>query len=141
MDKRLIYRVVLKLLFLLSLTVLTIVFVSSLFTKSGESNQKASLSVVELDVSGMRKGEIRKTQWEGKQVNVLQLKDKQYFIYTNIGDSGNCPLFKEVNGLKDICTGTQFDFLGRQKGFEELGVKLEVPPSLLKNGILFIGSE
>ena len=139
MDKRLIYRVVLKLLFLLSLVVLTFVFLNSLFIQSNnESDRKTSLSIVELDIGGMEKGDIRTVQWKGKQVNVLRLDDK-YFTYVNVGDSGNCPLFKEVNGLKDICTGTRFNFFGRQKGNEEQGFTLLIPPNYYENNILYIG--
>ncbi len=139
MDKRLIYRVVLKLLFLLLLVVLTLVFLNSLFIQSNDENyKKTSLSVVELDIGGMVKGDIRKTQWKGKQVNVLRL-DNRYFTYVNIGDSGNCPLFKEANGLKDICTGTRFNFYGYQKGNEKQGFMLLIPPNYYKNGTLYIG--
>ncbi len=140
MDKRLIYRVVLKLLFLLSLGVLTIVFINSLFTQSNDnSSQKNALSVVELDVSGMIKGELRKVQWKGREVNALRLENNKLFIYINAGDSGNCPLFKEANGFKDICTGTRFDFSGKQKGNEEHGFKLIVPPNYYVKDTLFIG--
>ncbi len=142
MDKRLIYRVVLKLLLLLSLGVLTIVFINSLFTQSNnEGNQKSPFSIVELDVNGMIIGEIRKTQWQGKEVNVLQLENNEFFTYINVGDSGNCPLFKEAQGFKDICTGTRFDFFGRQKDNEAQGFKLITPPNHLENGILYIGRQ
>ncbi len=142
MDKRLIYRVVLKLLFLLLLVVLTLVFFRSLFTKShDEIPLQTSLSVVELDVNGMVKGDIRKIQWNGKQVSVLRLENNKYFTYINVGDSGNCPLFKEANGFKDICTGTRFDFLGRQKGNEEQGFKLKSPPSYYQDNKLYVGEK
>ncbi len=140
MDKRLIYRVVIKLLFLFLLGVLTIVFINSLFTQSNDkSNQQSSLSVVEIDVTGMIKGDIRKVQWEGKEVNVISLGDNKFFTYLNVGDSGNCPLFKEANGFKDVCTGTRFDFSGKQKGNEEYGFKLISPPNIYENGVIFIG--
>ena len=140
MDKRLIYRVVIKLLFLLALGVLTIVFINSLFTQSNDNdNQQASVAVVELDVRGMIKGEIRKAQWEGKEVNVIRLEENKLFTYINVGDSGNCPLFKEASGFKDICTGTRFDFSGKQKGNEEQGFKLTTPPNYQQKGTLFIG--
>ena len=140
MDKRLIYRVVIKLLFLFLLGVLTIVLINSLFTQSNDNNnQKTPLSVVEIDVRGMIKGDIRKAQWEGKEVNVILLESNELFTYVNVGDSGNCPLFKEANGFKDICTGTRFDFSGRQIGNEEQGFKLLIPPNYHDKNILFIG--
>ena len=140
MDKRLIYRVVLKLLFLFLLGVLAIVFINSLFIQSNDkNNQQTSLSVVEFDVNGMVKGDVRKAQWEGKEVNVISLGENKFFTYLNAGDSGNCPLFKEANGFKDVCTGTRFDFSGKQKGNEEYGFKLKSPPNHYKNGVIFIG--
>lgn len=140
MDKRLIYRVVLKLMFLLLLCTLTIVLINSLFTQSNvKNNQQASFSIVELDVRGMVRGDIKKAQWEGKEVNVIRLASNELFTYINVGDSGNCPLFKEEKGLKDICTGTHFNFSGNQKGNEEHGFKLTIPPNFYENGILFIG--
>ena len=140
MDKRLIYRVVIKLLFLLALGALMIVFISSLFTQSNdENNKRVSSSIVELDIIGLVKGDIRKVQWDGKEVNVIRLEDNKLFTYINTGDSGNCPLFKETSGFKDICTGTRFDFSGRQKGNGEHGFKLTIPPNYYENGILFIG--
>ena len=140
MDKRLIYRVVLKLMFLLLLAVLTIVLINSLFTQLNvKNNQQASFSIVELDVRGMARGDIKKAQWEGKEVNVIRLESNELFTYINVGDSGNCPLFKEVDGFKDICTGTRFDFAGKQKGNEEHGVELIIPPHFYVNGTLSIG--
>ncbi len=140
MDKRLIYRVVLKLLFLLSFLVLTLVFINSLFTRSNSNNsQKMSRVIVELDISGMTNGEIRKVQWKGKEVNALHRENKKLFIYINAGDSGNCPLFKGKNGFKDICTGTHFNFSGRQKGSEEHGFRLLTPPNYRDKSTLFVG--
>ena len=125
---------------MLSLAVLTLVFINSLFTPSNDSkDQQASVAVVELDVNGMLKGDIRKVQWKGKEVNALRLENKKLFIYINAGDSGNCPLFKEANGLKDVCTGTRFDFSGKQKGNEEHGFKLIIPPNFYESGTVFIG--
>jgi len=140
MDKRLLYRVVLKLLFLLSMGVLSIVFINSLFTHSDiKTNQKISPQIIELDISGMREGEIRKAQWQGKEINILRLENNQYFTYVNVGDSGNCPLFKEINGLKDICTGTRFDFSGKQKDSKNQGFELSIPPNYINKNTLFIG--
>jgi hypothetical protein len=140
MDKRLIYRVVLKVLFLILLGVLAIVLLNSLFTQSNDNNnQQNSLSVVELDVSGMKKGDIRKIQWEGKEVNVIYLEGNKFFTYINVGDSGNCPLFKDANGFKDVCTGTYFDFSGNQKDNKEHGFKLMIPPNYSENNVISIG--
>jgi len=142
MDKRLIYRVIIKLLFLLSLGVLSIVFINSLFTQSNNiDNQRSSLSVVKIDVSRMMKGDIKKAQWEGKEVNVILLERNKLFTYINVGDSGNCPLFKEASGFKDICTGTRFDFSGKQKDNEEQGFNLSIPPNYYDNGTLYIGEQ
>ena len=141
MDNRLVYRVVLKLLSLLALGILTIVFINSLFISRVPENSKQNIhTVVELDLSGMLKGEIRKIRWESKEVAVLRREDATYFTFTNMGDSGNCPLFKESNSLKDVCTGTRFDFSGRDKNKLAQGVKLSIPPHYFLKDRIFIGS-
>lgn len=52
----------------------------------------------------------------------------EFFVYFNSGDSGNCPLFYDSLGFKDICSGIRFDTTGREVGKELTGKKLEIPP-------------
>ncbi len=140
MNNRLIYRVILKVLALLALLLLTGVFINSLFTASEKKrSHKSIIPRVELYIADMKQGEIRKTRWNGKEVAVLLRKDNDYFVYINAGNSGNCPLFKEPKGFKDVCTGTRFDFFGKEIGNAEQGYKLKIPPHHIVKGKLLIG--
>ncbi|MCF6188858.1 MAG: hypothetical protein L3J51_00095 [Cocleimonas sp.] len=167
MDKRLIYSVVLKVLFLLAFLVLLIVLVKSLFTASDETNKhrEKDVTLVSLDLKGLIKGDVRKARWKGKDIGVLNRKGnrilyhtkylakiphesvnsglrslrKEYFVYYNHGDSGNCPLFKEADGFKDTCSGTRFDTSGREIGKGLQGARLEIPPHYFQGDKLFIG--
>jgi len=168
MDNRLVYRVVLKLLFLVALGVLTIVFINSLFIGSDKERKTQSAvakSIVLLDLSNMKKGDVKTIHWDGKEVAVLHRKTNfpfyhtkyiakiphqsvnsglrslktEYFVYFNYGDSNNCPLFVEDYGLKDVCTGTKFNTSGRVKGNEQQGYRLKIPPHHFEGVILTIG--
>jgi Rieske Fe-S protein len=166
MDNRLVYRVVLKLLFILALAVLTMVFINSLFTTPvKKTTQSKSVPYITVDLSTMNKGDVKKIRWDGKEVAVLYRKGtpffyhtkyiakiphkslnsgfrsikKDYFVYLNHGDSGNCPLFNERDALKDVCTGTKFDTSGRVKGREQQGYLLKIPPHKFSGEWLIIG--
>jgi len=162
MDKRLIYRVILKLLFALAVVVLFVVLVQSLFTTPETSNSSKNVRViVSLNIADMKEGEIRKTHWQGKEVAVLKRKrqpaqfnqvsnakntpstaihNKNYFVYINQGDSGNCPLFYMDSVFKDICTSKKFDNRGRELDNPVHGYRLKTPPYQLENNTLTIGS-
>ncbi len=142
MNNRIVYRVIIKVMLMSAILVLTFVFINSLFTAS--KKQKKTLTttnLVELDTSDMKSGDIRKIRWDGKEVAVLTRKDKVFFVYINTGDSRNCPLFKEKDGFKDVCTGTRFDLKGREKGNVQHGFKLEIPPYYFAEERLIIGVE
>jgi len=142
MNNRLVYRVIIKVMVLSAILVLALVFFNSLFTAAKkQENTLASKTLVELDTSGMKTGDIRKSYWEGKEIAVLLREDNTFFVYINIGDSRNCPLFKEKRGFKDVCTGTRFDLNGRQKGNEEHGFKITIPPFHFINENLIIGAK
>ncbi len=142
-NLRLYFRVALKLLTFIALAGLSAVFINSLFVGSNSNiNHSENIPVV-LDISSMKKGEIRKTRWKGKEVAVLfkgnsSLK-KQYFVYENYGDSGNCPLFYTRDTFKDICTGQLFDLFGRQKNNPEQGYRLIIPPHYIQDKKIVFG--
>ena len=82
MDKRLIYRVALKILFSVALIILLIVFVKSLFTvPESQTDRVASepMPVVTLDLQGIQKGDVRKIRWQGKDVAILKRADDYAF--------------------------------------------------------------
>ncbi len=74
-NRRLFIRVVLKSLFFFGFLLLMGVFVNSLFTHQEEEKQidtkKDQATIVTIDISDMRKGEIRKARWGTKEVAVL----------------------------------------------------------------------
>jgi hypothetical protein len=93
----------------------------------------------------MKKGEIRKARWKGVEVAVLYRKqsssnNEKFFVYLNHGDSGNCPLFYQKNTLKDICTGSLFDVMGKPLQLS-IGYQLEVPSYYFEEKKIFLGSD
>ncbi len=143
-NLRLYYRVILKLLTFMAIIVLSSVFINSLFVNSKSTlDHSKRFPVVVLDISLMKKGDIRKTRWKGKEVAVLfrdETPSKEpYFVYENHGDSGNCPLFYVSNTFKDVCTGQLFDTFGRQKVNPKRGYRLKVPPHYFNDQEVLFG--
>jgi len=139
-DPRLIYRIILKLLVLSGIGIMLYVLVGSLFVGGNQIDKtKKAANLITLDLSEMKKNEIRRTQWEGKPVIVLKRSDKpQYHVYFNTGDSGNCPLFYASKIFKDTCTGTLYNQGGREinKSTPKL---LSIPPHSFNGNVLIIG--
>lgn len=164
-NPRLVFRVILKILTVLGLLILLWVFVSSLFIHQ-EKEQVVEHELLEVELKDMRDGEVRKIRWEGKEIGILKRKGhhvlghtkyvakiphqslnsrlrsltKEYFVYYNHGDSGNCPLFNENDGFKDTCTGTRFDSSGREKEKGLQGSRLKIPPHQIQTDKLVIGA-
>jgi len=74
-NRRLLFRVILKSLFFFGFVVLMAVFFNSLFTNQEDKNvitdKGNKLALVSIDISNMRKGEIRKVRWGVKEAAVL----------------------------------------------------------------------
>lgn len=165
-QRRLLYRVILKLLTALALLVLFGVFINSLFVSDSTlTTPKESVSLVTLDISDMRPGEIRKTRWNGRDVAILRRTlrptnaamnvspdDAQplkypdlrsikpdYFVFINQGDSANCPLYYAQNQFRDICSGTLFDTTGRRVQNPKSSDRMQIPPHYFENNQLIIG--
>ena len=167
-NPRLVYRVALKVLFLSAFVLLLWVMVRSLFVGSNVpqvENRQKKAQLVTLDISRMQKGEVRKTQWQGKEVAVLYRKKTlspdtkittklaqhsslksgsrsikpEYFVYINKGDSGNCPLFYVDDTFKDVCSSTLFNSTGRKITNLNQGFKLNIPPHYFEAETLIIG--
>ena len=168
-NPRLIYRVALKILGLSAFALLLWVMTRSLFVGSNavtpqQASKENKASLVSLAISGMQKGEVRKLNWQGKEVAVLYRKvpisfhtkyiaklphpslnsgsrsiKPEYFVYINKGDSGNCPLFYSNDTFKDICSSTLFNSAGREKANLQQGYKIQIPPHHFKNDHLIIG--
>jgi len=165
-QRRLLYRVILKLLTTLALLVLLGVFINSLFVADNTlTKPRGSAPLVSLDISGLRPGEVRKTRWNGKDVAILKrtltstdaamsllpndanplkypgLRSIQpdYFVFINQGDSANCPLYYAQNRFKDICSGTLFDTTGRRVKNPGSKNRIQIPPHYFENNQLIIG--
>ncbi|MEH6456276.1 MAG: hypothetical protein V7749_08130 [Cocleimonas sp.] len=72
-NRRLLFTVIIKLLVISGLLLLVVVLFNSLFVKtvSVPRNLNDVLPLVELEIAEMRKGEIRKTRWNNKEVAIL----------------------------------------------------------------------
>jgi len=143
-QRRLVLRVILKLMSLSALLVLLLVFVYSFTPFFKNSPKKIPLATI--DISNMEINEIRKTRWQGKEVAVLYRglhdtteKNKSYFVFMNIGDSGACPLKFSHDRLTDICTSTQFDLSGKEQGNKQALKQLSIPPHHFVGNKLIIG--
>lgn len=151
MDKRLRYRVILKALTFAGVLVLVIVFFKSLFVSTSTVNTNDSQNSIEtqiVELSDIAKGQIHKVRWKSKEVIILNRKTvsndltdgkKSYSIFFNTGDSGNCPLFHDSSGFKDVCSGKKFDTLGREKGYTANGTILKSPPFYFTENKVIIG--
>ncbi|GAA0411006.1 hypothetical protein GCM10009133_19350 [Cocleimonas flava] len=172
-NRRLLFRVILKSLFFVGLFVLIAVFVNSLFTNQQDNNQKVKkekqIATVAIDISDMRKGEIRKVRWGVKEAAVLyrqftkkaqseegsdSSKDTlhkslstetrsikpEYFVFINHGDSGNCPLYYAKGEFNDTCSKNVFDENGLPVFPNQLSYQLTIPPHYFDGNLIKIGA-
>ena len=171
-SRRLLFRVILKSLFLCGFLVLIAVFLNSLFTnqqvknKVNDADNKKS-NLVTLDISNMRKGQVRRVLWGAKEVAVLyrqfpeklanqageflqedlhpsiksqtRSKKTEYFVYFNIGDSRNCPLFYAAGEFKDVCSSNRFDEAGRDMNANQQSYMLAIPPHYFEQDTVIFG--
>jgi len=139
-NPRLFYRVILKAFALIGVAVLLYIMFSSLFTSQiKEPQNKASIDIVKLDLTGLAKNGIKKVRWNNREIIILTGKDYSDTVaFFNTGDSGNCPLFYLSATFKDTCTATLYDRTGR-----EIQVKtpkfLKSPTYHIEGSILVIG--
>jgi hypothetical protein len=95
-----------------------------------DKEQQALADNIEIPLQLLAKGELTHVLWQGKRVSILHRNDVQqntYFIFYDLGDSGNCPLFFNGKTLKDTCTGTQYDQMGKPVK-QGRGNELKSPP-------------
>ena len=119
-DKRQVYRVILQIMTYIGVAALLWVMFGSVFVPDYEKSDEA-VEIIEMDLQNLARGKVTHVMWQGKKVSILhrnnQLdeadKDGDYFVYYDLGDSGNCPLYFTGEILKDTCTGTQYNQLGK----------------------------
>ena len=168
-NRRLLFSVIIKLLTFSGLILLIVVFVNSLFSSNEiiNINNKEELPNAVLDISEMYKGQIKTVRWNNKEVAVLlrQFPEKlgeidkvslveshhpsikpqlrsvkpEYFVYYNIGDSKNCPLYYAAGIFKDVCSSNRFDEAGRDIKANLQSYMLEVPPHHFEKENLIFG--
>ena len=63
----------------------------------------------------------------------------EYFVYFNVGDSKNCPLYYAGGVFKDTCSSNQFDESGRNISTSPLNYKLQIPPHYFDKQQLIFG--
>jgi len=125
---------------------------------SGENQKASTsneIQTVSLDTNDMFKGQIRKIRWNNREVGVLlrqfperllnnanvveenlddtieansRSKKQEYFVYFNLGDSNNCPLFYSAGEFKDVCSSNKFDEIGRMLKGGPSSFRLKIPP-------------
>ncbi|MCK5896278.1 MAG: hypothetical protein KAG20_05705 [Cocleimonas sp.] len=142
-DKRRIYRVILQLMTYISVAVLLWVMFSSAFV-ANEEKQRPINSPINMSLQQLEKGEVTHVLWQGKRIAILYRNDvleNPYFVFYDLGDSGNCPLYFNGKVLKDACTGTQYSQNGIPVNQSRAG-DLDSPPHylLLEQKKVIIGS-
>ena len=142
-DKRQTFRVILQLMTYIGVTALLWVMFSSAFVADKEQQEKPANNI-EISLQQLAVGELTHVLWQGKRVSILHRNNTQqntYFVFYDLGDSGNCPLFFNGSRLKDTCTGTQYNQLGKPVG-QSRAADLGSPPHyfLVTQKKLFIGS-
>ncbi len=74
-NRRLLFRVILKSLFFFGFLVVIVVFLNSLFTNQQDKRQNPDkdnkVKLVSIDISDMRKGEVRRVRWGVQEAAVL----------------------------------------------------------------------
>ena len=168
-NRRLLLSAIIKLLTLLGLLLLTLVFINSLFTDDGSvaDTPGNELPVVKLEITDMQKGQIKKIRWNNKDVAILlrqfpekllqkagdnlqedlhpsiksqtRSKKTEYFVYFNIGDSRNCPLFYAAGEFKDVCSSNRFDEAGRDMNANQQSYMLAIPPHYFEQDTVIFG--
>lgn len=166
---RKLFSLIIKSLIFLGLLLLLVVLVNSLFTSSANHSTKTNkeLPTVIIDISDMYNGQIRKIRWKNKEIGILRrqfpekltkvpietskealhstLNNKtrsvknDYFVYLNIGDSNNCPLFYSGGEFKDVCSSNKFDESGRSISASSQSFKIKIPPHYFNVNQLVIG--
>jgi len=113
-NKRQTYRVILQVMTYISVVILLWVLFSSILVNDDKGQQILD-DPIEMSLQQLAQGKLTHVLWQGKSVSILHRNDATntpYFVYYNLGDSGNCPLFFNGKILKDTCTGTQYNQRG-----------------------------
>lgn len=132
-DKRLLYRVLVKIMFLIGLLALAFALLSSMLSPP---NSKALLvetqSIAEpllVNAAQIPYGQIRNYRWNNRDIGILHLTDdmqtqlfdnhriqQRHFVFYNNGGDLNCPISivkKQAFQLEDICSHIPYNLAGQ----------------------------
>jgi hypothetical protein len=163
-NKRQLYRVLMKSMAFIGIAILLGVMVNSLFIPS-EKTKAHAISVQSVSLVGLQPGKIKRTRWNNKDVSILYRPDSllnfdrtfsglndtglnkelrsvrpEYFVFFNYAGAANCPLRYTGDGLKDICSGLEYDLTGRPLSGSGSGEMVKIVPHYYdQNGNLILG--
>jgi hypothetical protein len=127
-NKKQVYRVIVKLLSFLGLSLFAFFIIRSALLPPLPQVMQETLAT-KVDLSNLLQGQIRVVQWDHQNIAVLHrpdimqktlsndvtTMDKSYFIFINKGGDLNCPLVLDHSQiyLKDSCSGYLYDAKGK----------------------------
>ena len=168
-NRRFLFSFIIKLMMYSGLLLLTIVFLNSLFVDNNSKSKTTNVEIpsVMINTTEMKLGEIRKVRWDNKEIAILhrqfperllqrtldssetlvhysveqqtRWKKIEYFVYFNVGDSKNCPLYYAGGEFKDVCSSNRFDEAGRNLNTNIKSYMLQIPPHYFVQDKLILG--
>lgn len=126
-NKKQVYRVIIKLLSFVGLSVLSYFILRSAISPP-ISQTLHKVIPIRVDVSKLPAGQLKILRWNHKNIAILHrtaamqanipntVKTPRYFVFINAGGDLNCPLRlsqKSVHYLQDSCSGYLYDSNGK----------------------------
>lgn len=128
MDRRLLYRVIVKLMFLFGILALVFVFIGSVF-KPPNGKAEIIADPLRVNVGKIPYGQIYTYRWNNQDVGVLHKTDEmlkqqkienkdvdRYFVFYNTGGDVGCPVSLARKAgrfqLQDICSRIAYSLEG-----------------------------
>jgi hypothetical protein len=143
MDKRLVYRVIVKLMFLSGILALAFVLIGSV-VKAPNGKAEIIADPLRVDVGKIPYGQIYTYRWNNQDVGVLHKTDAmleqlantseaaRYFVFYNSGGDVGCPIsLSRGNGrfhLQDICSRIAYSLDGKLLKPHVRAKDLTIPP-------------
>jgi hypothetical protein len=142
-SKKQVYRVIVKLLSFLGLSLLAFFIIRSALLPPLPQMMQESIAT-KVDLSNLLQGQIRIAQWNHQNIAILHrpkimqktlsgdvtTTNKSYFVFINKGGDLNCPLVLDHNQihLKDSCSGYLYDAKGKLLKLNPRIKDLIIPP-------------
>lgn len=156
-DNRLLYRVIVKLMFLTGLLALAFAMLSSLLSPPNSQSQLVETNMIAepvlVNLAQIPYGKVRNYRWNNQDIGILHLADDmkeqkksnhnnepqpRYFVFFNQGGELNCPLTivkKQQYQLEDICSRTPYTLDGslQQEKDRSRAKDLQIAPHFYRN--------